>query len=101
MARKLTVAAAQLGPIVHDESRASAVGRLCAMMREAHAAGAEMVVFPELALTTFFPRWYLEDPSEIDRYFETEMPNAAVLRRCGRICLYILFSHLSHCFMMI
>jgi predicted amidohydrolase len=78
MARTLTVAAAQLGPIARDEARASAVGRLCAMMRKAHAAGAELVVFPELALTTFFPRWYLEDPSEIDRYFETQMPNASV-----------------------
>ena len=36
---------------------------------------AEFVVFPELALTTFFPRWYIEDQSEVEKYFETEMPN--------------------------
>ncbi len=30
---------------------------------------------PELALTTFFPRWYLDDdPEELDSYYETEMP---------------------------
>ncbi len=45
-----------------------------ALLREAKGRGAELVVFPELALTTFFPRWYLELQAEIDAYFETEMP---------------------------
>jgi predicted amidohydrolase len=52
------------------------VERLMAMMREAHASGAQLVVFPELALTTFFPRWWMTDQAEIDRFFEREMPNA-------------------------
>src|SRR5579859_4079676 len=30
--------------------------------------------YPELALTTFFPRWFMEDQAEIDRFFEREMP---------------------------
>src|SRR4051794_36608806 len=46
---------------------------LLALLREAQLRGAELVVFPELALTTFFPRWYLESQAEIDAYFETEM----------------------------
>ena len=29
--------------------------------------GAKFVVFPELALTTFFPRWWMEDQAEVDR----------------------------------
>ena len=78
MSRILTVAAAQLGPIARDESRESAVARLCAMMREAKAKGAGLVVFPELALTTFFPRWFFEDQADVDAFFEREMPNAAV-----------------------
>ena len=78
MSRKLVVAGAQMGPIARDEPRTSAVARMCAMMRQAHARRAELVVFPELALTTFFPRWYMEDPAEIDRWFEREMPNAEV-----------------------
>ena len=78
MSRSLTVAAAQLGPIARDEPHESAVGRLCAMMREAKARGAELVVFPELALTTFFPRWFFEDQAEVDAFFEREMPNVAV-----------------------
>jgi N-carbamoyl-D-amino-acid hydrolase len=34
------------------------------------------VVFPELALTTFFPRWFTEDQAEVDGWFEREMPSA-------------------------
>ncbi len=78
MSRILTVAAAQLGPITRDEPRQSAVARLSAMLREAKAKGAGLVVFPELALTTFFPRWYFEDQAEVDAFFEREMPGAAV-----------------------
>ena len=76
LARKLHAAVAQLGPIHLADSRASVVKRLMAMMREAHASGARFVVFPELALTTFFPRWWMTDQAEIDRFFEREMPNA-------------------------
>ena len=74
MARILRTAAAQLGPIARAESRASTVARMIEMMREAHASGAQLVVFPELALTTFFPRWYFEQQAEIDAFFEREMP---------------------------
>ncbi len=76
MSRKLYAAVAQLGPIHLADSRSSVVRRLMAMMREAHAGGARFVVFPELALTTFFPRWWMTDQAEIDRFFEREMPNA-------------------------
>jgi predicted amidohydrolase len=33
-------------------------------------------VYPELALTTFFPRWWMTEEAEIDRFFERQMPNA-------------------------
>ncbi len=74
MSRVLTVAAAQLGPVGRDEPRSSVVARLLALLREAAAEGCELVVFPELALTTFFPRWHIEDPEELDAFFEAEMP---------------------------
>ena len=77
MSRRLSVAAAQLGPIGREESRQSVVARLLELLREAHARGAGLVVFPELALTTFFPRWWIPDEAELDAWFETEMPNAA------------------------
>ena len=75
--RKVTVAGAQLGPIQKDEPRSDVVRRMLALMDEAKRAGADLIVFPELTLTTFFPRWYMEDPAEIDGWFEREMPNAA------------------------
>ncbi len=74
--RTLTVASAQLGPIQLDEPREAAVERLLALFETAARRGAELIVFPELALTTFFPRWWLEDWDEIDRrFFESEMPS--------------------------
>src|SRR3984957_8398056 len=74
VSRKLRAAIAQLGPIHLADSRAAVVKRLIALLREAHAGGAEFVVFPELALTTFFPRWWMTDQDEIDRFFENQMP---------------------------
>ena len=61
LSRMIRVGAAQLGPLLD----------------QAHDQGCTFVVFPELALTTFFPRWNIDDQVEIDGYFEREMPNAA------------------------
>jgi predicted amidohydrolase len=76
MTRSLPLAVAQLGPIARDEPRASAVERMIALLRKADDAGSKLIVFPELALTTFFPRWYFEDQADVDAFFETDMPNA-------------------------
>ena len=76
MSRRLNAAVAQLGPIHLADSRASVVERLIALLRQAHGRGARFVVFPELALTTFFPRRWMTDQTEIDRFFEYQMPNA-------------------------
>jgi len=76
MARHLRIAAAQLGPLHREDSRAVAVSRLVKLLQDAHAMGAKFVVFPELALTTFFPRWWIEDQREVDeRFFEKEIPS--------------------------
>jgi len=78
MSRHIKIAAAQLGPIHLADTREIVVKRLTALMREAHGQGARFVVFPELALTTFFPRWWFDDQAEIDRrFFETAMPSPA------------------------
>jgi predicted amidohydrolase len=75
VSRILTVAAAQLGPIQRAHTRRDVVERLLALMRQAHHHRADLVVFPELALTTFFPRWFMADQAEIDGFFEREMPS--------------------------
>ena len=77
MARKLMIGAAQLGPIGREESRQAVVRRLIELLHQAAARGCRLVVYPEMALTTFFPRWYMTEPAEVDAFFEREMPNAA------------------------
>ena len=74
MSRVITVGGAQMGPIARADSRAVVVHRMLALLDKAHARGCDLVVFPELALTTFFPRWWMESQNEIDSFFESEMP---------------------------
>lgn len=76
MPRRIRLAAAQLGPIQRAEPRRAVVERLMTLMREAAGREADLVVYPELALTTFFPRWYMEDQAAVDDWFEREMPGA-------------------------
>jgi predicted amidohydrolase len=75
MSRIITVGAAQLGPIQKEHTKTSAVERLIALMRQASTNGCDLVVFPELALTTFFPRWFVDDITEADHWYETSMPS--------------------------
>lgn len=63
-----------MGGIARGEPRSSAVGRLISLLEDGAARGCDLVVFPELALTTFFPRWFTDDREEIESWFENEMP---------------------------
>jgi len=74
MSRIVTVGAAQLAPIARNEPRRQVVARLIALMQQARSHGCDLVVYPELALTTFFPRWYFERQEEVDSWFERSMP---------------------------
>ena len=74
MTRIVTIGAAQLGPINRTDSRAAVVERLLALLHQAADHGVELVVYPELALTTFFPRWWEEDRAAADHWFESTMP---------------------------
>ena len=75
MSRYLIVGAAQMGPIQRADSRHAVVERLVAQLSEAKRRGCELVIFPELTLTTFFPRWWMPDQAEVDSFFEQEMPS--------------------------
>jgi predicted amidohydrolase len=80
MNRYITLAVCQTGPIQRSASRAETVERLVHLLQRAAAAGAELAVFPEMALTTFFPRWSLDDRREIDAFYETQMPGPQTQR---------------------
>ena len=77
--RNMIVAGGQLGPIQRDETKASAVKRMVSLMEQAATRGAQLIVFPELALTTFFPRWWVDNKTDFDHMFESAMPNKDVL----------------------
>ena len=77
MSRLLRVAAAQMGATQLQDSREQTLNRMIALLETAAAQGAQFIVFPELAFTTFFPRWLL-DQEKVDSYFENAMPNPQV-----------------------
>lgn len=79
MSRRLVIAGAQMGPVQRADRREDTLARLVALLERAAARGARLVVFPELAFTTFFPRWPMEcDSSELLACFESAMPNPAL-----------------------
>jgi predicted amidohydrolase len=76
MSRYLELAVCQTGPVQRRDTRTETVARLVQMLERAARGGAELAVFPELALTPFFPRWALEDADAVDAFYETGLPNA-------------------------
>lgn len=75
--RNVRVGGAQMGAIQKADGREAVVARMMALLDQAIAEKCDLVVFTELTLTTFFPRWYHEDRAEADVWFEKTMPNPA------------------------
>jgi N-carbamoyl-D-amino-acid hydrolase len=71
MPRGLKVAAAQLGPNNEGTSREEVVERMQALLEQAIVDGVELIAYPEMALTTYFPKRIRQD---FDHFFETEVP---------------------------
>lgn len=82
MARSIKIAAAQLGPNHLTSRREDVLDRMIFLLRRAASDGARIVLFPELAFVTFFPRYILQ-PEELDKFFEhgdiLTSPTAAAL----------------------
>lgn len=78
MPRTLKLAAAQLGPIHLTTSRVEVISRMITLLQQAHGLGAKLVLFPETAFTTFFPRHLISSQAELDSYFEhgDDLPTA-------------------------
>src|SRR3954467_10757488 len=99
LVRVLRAAAAQMGPTQKADTREHTLSRMLALLEEAAGRGASLVVFPELAFTTFFPRWLLEGEA-LDHYFERGMPNPNVAAlfdraRALRIGFYVGYAELT------
>ncbi|KAF4810515.1 N-carbamoyl-D-amino acid hydrolase [Colletotrichum siamense] len=68
--RTLRVAAAQMGATHYGDERSKTLDRMTKLLEAAAAKGAQIVLFPEAAFTTFFPRHLINDPVELDAFFE-------------------------------
>jgi len=75
MARTVTVGAAQMGPNNEGMGREEIVERMQALLDQARAQGVQLIVYPEMALTTYFPKKIRKD---FDQFFEAEMPPKAL-----------------------
>ena len=77
MPRMLRLAAAQMGPTQRADPRAATLARMLALLEQAAARRVQLLVYPELAFTTFFPRWLMPE-DEVERCVEPAMPNPSV-----------------------
>lgn len=76
MQRIVKIAAAQMGPNDESISRREVVARMLKLMDQAIEEHVEILVYPELALTTYFPKRVRND---YEQFFDEEMPNALVI----------------------
>ena len=93
MPRYMKVAAAQMGPNNEGTPREAIVERMLVLLEQAARDGVELLVYPEMALTTYFPKKIRTD---VDQFFETEVPPKALeplLRRAtaARIAVHVGF----------
>ena len=93
MSRQIKVAAAQMGPNNEGTPREAIVERMLALLEAAVRDGVELLVYPEMALTTYFPKKIRKD---FDQFFETEVPPKSLeplLRRAAeaRVAVHVGF----------
>lgn len=69
MVRKMKVAAAQIGAVDWDTPVKEVVNRMMELLDEAHQKEVELVNYPELTLTTFFPRHLIPFGPDLDNFF--------------------------------
>ncbi|PIA98168.1 N-carbamoyl-D-amino acid hydrolase [Cercospora beticola] len=83
MPRTIRIAAAQIGAVHRDTPREKVLQRMINLLENASNRGAEVVLFPELAFTTFFPRHLITSETELSNFFEngniTTSPQTAPL----------------------
>lgn len=98
--RPFGLAVCQMGPVsLHDE-RPAVVRRMCDLLKEAAGHGARFAVFPELAFTTFFPRYWMDEKEAEERFFEKTLPSPQTqplfdLARELKVGFYVGFAELT------
>ena len=85
MPRHIKVAAAQMGPNNEGMSREEIVERMLDLLERAALDQVELIAYPEMALTTYFPKKIRKD---FDQFFENEVPPKCLeplLRRAAEL----------------
>jgi predicted amidohydrolase len=75
VARYVKVAAAQMGPNNEGTPVEAIVERMARLMDEAVASGANVLAFPEMALSPYFPKRIRED---VEQFFSRDVPPAVL-----------------------
>ncbi|ODQ53098.1 N-carbamoyl-D-amino acid hydrolase [Saitoella complicata NRRL Y-17804] len=70
MPRTLRIAAAQMGATNRTDTRPHTLSRMISLLDHAASLGTQLIVYPELAFTTFFPRYLIHDPTELESWYE-------------------------------
>ncbi len=94
MPRHVTVAAAQMGPNSEGISREACVERMLALLEQAIAQGVDVVAYPEMAITPYFPKRVRDDWQQ---FFDGDVPPkslAPLLRRAGEAGVVV---HVGFC----
>jgi predicted amidohydrolase len=94
MPHHVKVAAAQMGPNNEGTSREAIVERMMALLEQAAAEDVEILAYPEMALTTYFPKRIRDD---FDQFFETEVPPKALAPLLGRAAEAGIACHVGFC----
>src|SRR5262249_1669787 len=94
MPRWLKIGAAQMGPNQDGTPREAIVERMLALLETAARDGVELIVYPEMALTTYFPKRIRQD---YDQFFETEVPPKALELVLGRAAEARVAVHVGFC----
>ncbi|KZT21894.1 carbon-nitrogen hydrolase [Neolentinus lepideus HHB14362 ss-1] len=70
MPRVVRLAAAQMGATHRTDPREKTLARMLRLLEDAAAQGAQVVLYPEIAFTTFFPRYIIHDKNELESWYE-------------------------------
>ena len=79
--REIVIGGAQMGAIQKADTREAVVDRMIVLLDQAKEVGCDLVVYPELALTTFFPRWFIDNQSDVDFWFENDNFNESTFQK--------------------
>lgn len=94
MPRYVKVAAAQMGPNNEDMRRDQIVERMLALMDKAIAEGVEILAYPEMALSTYFPKRIRDD---YEQFFDQEVPPKALAELLARARAAGILCHVGFC----